>query len=114
MYFRLMAAMFDLLVTPTSESMLTSPTVLLDSENVEVAVGLLISYIQAGIYDNAYTSYWQPSLICKSESIHIRHVMSRHVADPENVGLTTEIPLPATIQGLQSELLVFPVSHPPL
>ena len=61
-YFRLMAAMFDLPVTPTSESIRTSPTVLLDPENVGVAVGF---------------------------------------------------PLPATIQDLQSELQVFPVSRPP-
>ena len=57
-----MAAMFDLPVTPTSETIHTSPTVLLDPENVKVAVG---------------------------------------------------IQLPATVQDLQSELQVFPVSRPP-
>ena len=40
MYFRLMAAMFDLPVTSTSESIHFSPTVLLDPENVGVAVGI--------------------------------------------------------------------------
>ena len=38
MYFRLMAVMFDLLVTRMSESIHVSPTVLLDPENVGVAV----------------------------------------------------------------------------
>ena len=33
MYFRLMAAIFDLSVTPTSESIHTCPAVLLDLEN---------------------------------------------------------------------------------
>ena len=38
MYFRLMAAISNLLVTPTSDSMHTYPTVLLDPENVVVVV----------------------------------------------------------------------------
>ena len=42
MYFRLMAAIFDLSVTPSSESIHNSPTVLLDPENVEVTVGVLL------------------------------------------------------------------------
>ena len=55
MYFQLMAAMFDLPVKPTSESNHTSIIVLLDPENVEVAVGISSpSYIQAEIYDVAY------------------------------------------------------------
>ena len=55
MNFRLMAAMFDLAVTPTSESNYTSPAVLRDPENIEVAVGILLtSCIQAEIYDIAY------------------------------------------------------------
>ena len=54
-YFRLMAAIFDLPVIPTSESIHNSPTVLLDPENVEVAVGIsLISYMQADLYVVAY------------------------------------------------------------
>ena len=40
MYFRLMAAIFDLPVTPTSESIHNSSTMLLDPENVEVTVGV--------------------------------------------------------------------------
>ena len=52
MYFRLMAAIFDLSVTPTSESIHNSSTVLLDPENVKVAAGIsLPSYTQAEIYD---------------------------------------------------------------
>ena len=52
MYFRLMAAIFDLLVTPTSESIYNSSTVGLDPENVGVAAGiLLLSHIQAEIQD---------------------------------------------------------------
>ena len=35
-----MAAMFDLLVTPTSESVHNSPTVLLGPENVRVTIGI--------------------------------------------------------------------------
>ena len=55
MHFRLMAAIFDLPVTPTSESIYTSPTVLLDPENVGVAAGIsLLSHIQAEIQDIAY------------------------------------------------------------
>ena len=55
MYFRLMEAMFDLLVIPRSEGIHISPTVLLEPENYGVAVGRpLMSSIQAEIYDNAY------------------------------------------------------------
>ena len=55
MYFRLLAAIFDLLVTTTSESIHTSLTVLLDPDIVGVAaVILLLSHIQAEIYDIAY------------------------------------------------------------
>ena len=55
MYFWLMAAMFDIPVTPTSESIHTSPTALLDPENVGVPVGIsLLSHLQAEIYDVAY------------------------------------------------------------
>ena len=50
-----MAAIFDLLVTPISERIHTSFTVLLDPDNVGLADGiLLLSYIQAKIYDIAY------------------------------------------------------------
>ena len=50
-----MAAMLDLPVTTTSESIHTSIIVLLDPENVGVAIGIsLPSYIQAEIYDIAY------------------------------------------------------------
>jgi hypothetical protein len=38
MYSRLLAAIFDLIVTSTSESFHGSPTVLLDADNVGVAV----------------------------------------------------------------------------
>ena len=44
MHFRLMAAIFDLPVTLTSESIHNSPTVLLDPENVEEAVGISLLY----------------------------------------------------------------------
>ena len=50
-----MAAMFDLPVAPKSESIHTSLTVLLDHENVELAVGiLLLSYSKANLWDFAY------------------------------------------------------------
>ena len=50
-----MAAMFDLPVTLTSESSHCSFTVLLDLDNVGVAVGIsLLSHIQAKIYDIVY------------------------------------------------------------
>ena len=50
-----MAAMFDLIVTPTSESIHTSAIVFLDPGNVVVAFWIsLLSYIQAEIYDIAY------------------------------------------------------------
>ena len=50
MNFRLMAAMFDLPVTLTSESMHTSITELLDCEHVGVAFGIsLLSTIEAEI-----------------------------------------------------------------
>ena len=55
MYLRLMAAIFDLPVTLTSESIHNSHTVLLDPENLGVAIGIsLPSDIQAEIYDIAY------------------------------------------------------------
>ena len=40
MYFRLMAAIFDFPLTPTSESIHNSFTVLLDSENTDDTVGI--------------------------------------------------------------------------
>ena len=50
MYLRLMAAIFDLQVTPTAESIYNSSTMLLDPENVGVAVGIsLLSHTQAEI-----------------------------------------------------------------
>ena len=50
MYFWLMAAIFDLQVTLTSESIYNSPTVLVDPENVGVAAGIaLLSHVQAEI-----------------------------------------------------------------
>ena len=50
-YFRLMAAMFDLPVTPTSEIIYISSSVLLDPENVGVAFGIsLLSCVQAEIF----------------------------------------------------------------
>jgi hypothetical protein len=50
MYFWLMAAMFDLPVTPTPERKHTILTVLLDPEIVGVAIGiLLLCYIQTEI-----------------------------------------------------------------
>ena len=45
-----------------------------------------------------------------SESIHISSTV---LLDPENMEDTVGISLPAAIQDLHSELLVFPVSHPP-
>ena len=55
MYFRLMTAIFDLLVIPTSEIIYISPSVLLNTENVGVAVGIsLLSCIQAEIFVIAY------------------------------------------------------------
>ena len=46
---------FDLPVKPTSESIHTSPTVLLGPENVGVAVGIwLLSHIQTEKYVAAY------------------------------------------------------------
>ena len=50
-----MAAIFDLPVTPTSESVYNSSTVLLDPENVGVTVGIsLLRHTEAEIYDIAY------------------------------------------------------------
>ena len=50
-----MAAIFDLPFTMTSESIHNSPTVLRDSENIGVAVGiLLLSHIEAEMMDIAY------------------------------------------------------------
>ena len=55
MYFRLMAAIFNLPVTPTSQSVYNSSTVFLDPENMEVAVGIsLLTFLQAEILDIAY------------------------------------------------------------
>ena len=55
MYFRLVSAISDYPVTPTTDSTHNSPTVLLDPENVGVAVGIsLLFCLQAEIYDIAY------------------------------------------------------------
>ena len=49
-----MAAIFDFQITLTSESIYSSPTVLVDPENVGVAVEIpLLSHIQAEIQDIA-------------------------------------------------------------
>ena len=54
MYFRFMAAICELPVTPTSEGIHNSFTVLLDTANVGVADGIsLLSHIEAEIYDIA-------------------------------------------------------------
>ena len=46
-----MAAIFDLPITPTSDSIHTSLTVLLDPNNVRVATGIVLrSHIEAEIY----------------------------------------------------------------
>jgi len=51
MYFRLMAAIFDLPLNRTSECIHTGPTVLLDHGDVEVADGiLLLSYVSKPSY----------------------------------------------------------------
>ena len=55
MYFRLMAAIFDLPVTLTSEISHVSPSVLLNPDNVGLAVGIsLLSGAQAEIFVIAY------------------------------------------------------------
>ena len=65
MYFRFLAAIFASPVTPTSESIHTSATVLLDPENVGVAVGIsLLSFIQAGIQNIAYVLPVNGSHLC--------------------------------------------------
>ena len=47
-----MAAMFDLPVTPTSESIYSSLTVLMDADNVGVAVGFpLIATVQDLLFE---------------------------------------------------------------
>jgi len=54
-YVRLMAAIFDLLVTVTLESIRISYSVLLDPENVVVAIGIsLLSCLEAEIFVFAY------------------------------------------------------------
>ena len=69
--------MFVLPVNPTSEGIRTSPTVLLDPENVGVAVGIsFLSYIQAEIYDIAcvlpvMAAMFDLPVTSTSESIHI-------------------------------------------
>jgi len=55
MCFRVMAAIFDLLVTLTSESICISRSVLLVPENAGVAIGIsLLSCIKAKIFVIAY------------------------------------------------------------
>ena len=63
MYFRYIAAIFGLPVTPTSEIIYINPSVLLDPENVWVAVGIsLLSGAQAELY--VFKVYRPPSWIC--------------------------------------------------
>jgi hypothetical protein len=55
MYFRLIAAIFDLQATPQSECIRISPTVLLDPELDGVAIGIsLLSCTQTEINATAY------------------------------------------------------------
>ena len=57
-----MAAIFDLPLTPMSEIVHTSSTVLVNLENVGVAFGIsLLSCVQAEI--NVFQVYWSPSWI---------------------------------------------------
>ena len=85
-----MATMFDLPVTPTSESIHTSIIVLLDPEIVGVAVGiLLLSSIQAEIYDienvlqvnGGFVWFTNQPDVGRSESIHTSPAA---LLDPEN------------------------------
>ena len=78
MYFRLMAAIFELSVTLSSQSIHISPSVLLNTENVEVAVGIsLLSCIRAEIFVIAYVlprlmaAISDLPITLTSESIHI-------------------------------------------
>ena len=76
MNFRLMATIFDLPVTPTSERIQTSYIVLLDPENVGVAFGiLLLSCLKAVIYVTVHVfpvmaAIFDSPFIPTSESTH--------------------------------------------
>jgi hypothetical protein len=68
MYFRFMAAMFDLPVTPTWESIRTSPTVFPDPDNMGIAVGIsFLSCIEAEI---RFVSFLQPPSWISDFRIH--------------------------------------------
>ena len=84
-----MAAMFNSEVTPTSESIHTSPTVLLNLENTEVAVrSSLLAYVQVEIYVIAHVlpvnggHLWFTSHTDVGEYPH----MSRRAAGPQKWG----------------------------
>jgi hypothetical protein len=117
--FRLMAVILHLTVGPMSESIHTSYIVLLDPENVGVAVRIsLLSYTQAEILDLAYVllvnggHVWFTILHLPatrmSESIHSSLTV---LIDADNVGVAVGFPLPATVPYLLFDLLVFPVLH---
>ena len=105
MYFRLLAAMFDLPVTSTSESMHTSITVLLDSDNVGVIFGIsLLSDMEAEILrffisTSGNGGHFDLPLIPNSESVHTN---TTKLLDPENVGVATGTSL---VSFLEAEIL---------
>jgi hypothetical protein len=115
MYFRLMAAIFDVQVTPTSESIYSSPTVLVDPENVGVAAEIsLLSHTQAEIYDNAYVlpvnggHLGFTSLLDVGEYSHICLRVSgfeKFWAAAENLSLSRSIHDILNISGLTAAIL---------
>ena len=94
MYFRSMTAMFDLPVTSTSETIHTSIIMLLDPENVGLAVGiLLLSYIYKLIltlhmYFRFLAAMSDLPVTATSESINISATV---LLVPKNVGVAVGI-----------------------
>ena len=105
MYIRLMAAIFDLSVHLTSESVHVSPTVLLDPENVQVVVGFsLLSYLQAEKYDMANVLPVNGGHVQFTAHLDVGEYPSIHICptvflDPEIVGVAVGISLLSYIQA---------------
>ena len=108
---QLLAAIFDLSLIQTSDSICISPVVLPDPENMDIAVGiqlLLPSCVQAKIH--IFQVCMPPSWIFHFLFLP---VWSRNIAtnpivqlDPENIGITVGISL---LSCVQAEICVFQV-----
>jgi hypothetical protein len=94
-----------MLCDPISDSMCTSPAVLLDPENMGTGVGISLLYVYELRYTLFHVLFWLQTAIL------IYHLLSLAVLmDPENMGIGVGILL---LSGIQAEIRVLTFGEPP-